>query len=168
LTLHRICVKIGAMTPNGFLQMSAIQTAGNRQSGRFRKEIIKIGQYVDQGADQRFEVTPGVLAHWVSSFRRMRDNGVKVPIPLGHDFGHDNNRGWVTDLFVDGDSLVMTCDLFDQDVASLVARNDVSIMAVPEFTDGKGQSYKYPIVHVALTPIPLIPGLGDFVPVAAA
>jgi hypothetical protein len=156
-----------------FLRMSAIQAADNdRQSGKFRKEVIKIGEYVVQGtgqqADEQFEVTSDVLARWVSNFRRMRDNGVKVPIPLGHDFGHDNNRGWVTDLFVDGDSLVMACELFDQDVASLVARNDVSISAVPDFVDGKGKKYDYAITHVALTPIPLIPGLADFVPIAAS
>ncbi len=136
----------------------------------FRKEVVKVGRYVKDADGLEFEVTPQLLEHWATTFSRMQKNGVKIPIPLTHDESGnpENNRGWVTDLFVDQDALVMSCVLFGEDAAELAAKSDVSLFAPPNFTDGKGEKYEWPVMHIAMVTDPVIPGLGDFVPIAIA
>lgn len=156
-----------------FLVLSAPTTREDgAKVGRYRKEIIKVGEYVKKADNLRFVITPATLSHWVDTFRAMRENGVKIPVPLVHDenvtLDSESNRGWVDDLFVVDDALVMTCELFDKDVENLVKRNDVSLFSPPEWTDGRGNRYVRPIQHIALTPVPVVPGLGDFVPIAAS
>ncbi len=146
--------------------------ASNKVDGesvqRFRKEIIRIGGYV-KGA-REFDITPAVLQHWATTFGEMKANGVKIPIPNQHDTSGDpdKNRGWVVDMFVDDDALVMVCDLIGDDAIKAASRCDVSIFSPPEFTDGKGRIYEWPITHVALVTDPAIPGLGEFVSIAAS
>ena len=77
-------------------------------------------------------------------------------------------RGRVKSMYVEGDSLIMTCELIGEDAIAAAGRNDVSIHSPPEFTDGKGNKYQQPITHVALTPEPLVPGLGEFISIAAS
>lgn len=151
-----------------FQAISSVITKDQIPQRKFRKEIIRIGTYVK--GDQQFEVTPSTLRNWIRQFRTMKRNGVKVPIPLSHDEDgeSDKNRGWVNDLFVEGDSLFMTCTLIGNDAIETASRSDVSLYSPPTFQDGKGNEYKRPITHVALTTHPVVPGLSDFVPLAAS
>lgn len=152
-----------------FLSLSAIVKAEDGATrGTFRKEVIAVGGYVQEDQGVEFEITLDTLRHWVATFRAMQKNGVKIPILLGHVETAEANRGWMMDLFTEGKSLVMTCELFDKDVENLVRRNDVSLCSPPEWTDGKGNRYVRPIRHIALTPVPVVPGLSDFVPIAAS
>lgn len=135
---------------------------------RFRKEIMRIGEYVLE--EMEFDITAEVIQHWAVMFAQMNANGIKIPIPNKHDTSGDpdNNRGWVVDMFVDDDVLVMVCDLIGDDAIKAASRCDVSIFSPPEFKDGKGHIYKQPITHVALVTDPAIPGLGEFVSIAAS
>jgi len=137
-------------------------------SRKFRKEVIRIGEY--EKDEVKFEVTALALDNWVKQFRRMKRNGVKVPIPSVHDFegDSDKNRGWVTDFFVEGESLFMVCDLIGEDSLLAAERADVSLYSPPDFVDGKGNNYSRPIVHVAMTTHPVIPGLKKFEPLVAS
>ena len=135
---------------------------------RYRKEVIKVGQYHKESDNQDFAITGETLKHWAATFHEMRRNGVKVPIPVDHSEKAADNRGWVEDLFVEGDTLVMACELSDRDVENLVKRNDVSLQSPPEWTDGKGNQYVRPITHISLTPVPVVPGLDAFMPIAAS
>lgn len=137
-------------------------------SRKFRKEIIRIGEYEKDSV--KFEVTALSLDNWVKQFRRMKRNGVKIPVPSVHDFegDSDKNRGWVTDLFIEGESLFMVCDLIGEDSLLAAERADVSLYSPPEFVDGKGNNYERPIVHVAMTTHPVIPGMSKFVPLVAS
>ena len=58
-------------------------------------------------------------------------------------------------------------ELIGDDAIKLAGRTDVSIFVPPKFTDGKGNTYKQPIMHVALCTDPVIPGLGDWQAMAA-
>ncbi len=137
---------------------------------RYLKELIRVGQYVKASEDLEFTVTPATLDNWVTQFRAMRKAGVRVPIPASHDGADDPDatRGWVDDMFVQGDSLYMSCTLVGDDAIVAAARNDVSIFSPHEFIDGAGNRYKRPIMHVALCPDPVVPGLGAFIPLAAS
>lgn len=131
---------------------------------KFRKEVIRTGHFEKASTKQKFEITQSTLANWVIQFQLMKANGVKVPIPSTHEgMGDpDKNRGYVENLFIDGDSLIALCDLIGDDALKAAKRCDVSIFSPIELIDDKGIKYHRPITHVALCTDPLISGLGDF------
>lgn len=137
---------------------------------KFRKTLIKKGQYVKDSENLEFTVSDGTLKHWATQFKRMTENGVRVPIPATHDGegDPDKNRGYVVDMRVEGDELVGTCEMIGEDAITAAARSDVSISSPSTFVDGKGERYDRPIVHVAMVTDPVVPGLGEFVPIAAS
>lgn len=128
---------------------------------RFRKELIRVGKYVKESTGQKINVTLDLLKHWVNEYNRWIAGGNKCPIPLGHERENqpEFNRGWVTSLFVEGNSLYGLLDLSDE---SLALTTDVSIAVPNKITDGKGVEYNQPIVHVALTTMPVVGGLEGF------
>lgn len=136
----------------------------------YRKELIKVGEYTHDAEGYEFSITLDMLQHWADTFATMKANGVKVPIPSTHaGVGDpDKNRGYVIDMFVDGASLAMTCELIGEDALAAAERSDVSIGVPVDFVDGKGIKYLRPITHVAMVTDPVIPGLGDFIPLAAS
>jgi len=129
---------------------------------RFKKELVKVGHYVKESAKQEINITLSMLNHWVKEFDRWIANGNKVPIPLGHEreYEPEFNRGWVTSMYVEGNSLFGILELSDPELAKTT---DVSIAVPKTFTDGKGVKYNQPIVHVALTIVPVVGGLTNFV-----
>jgi len=138
---------------------------------RFKKEIARLGKYVQKKKGMSFEITELALNNWVAQFNAMKQNGVKVPIPKGVAHVVDNpehNHGWVDDIFREGDSLFCSCDIIGEDSIELAMKSDVSLYSPPDYTDGKGNQYQRPITHVALTMYPTIPGLSGFEEVAAS
>jgi hypothetical protein len=133
---------------------------------RYTKQLIRVGEYHIDGRVLR--VTPDTLRHWEATFSRMKTNGVKVPLPEGHTDAPGKNRGWVHGMWVEDDALVGEVEAVGADAINLAERSDVSICARRRFTDGKGNEYTWPILHVALTPTPVVPGLNGFVRVAAS
>lgn len=135
---------------------------------RYVKDLIRVGDFEVPHTGTKFSVTPDMLDHWVTTFSRMKAGGVKVPIPEDHTSDPSKNRGYVEDIFRDGDTLYMAADLIGEDAIKLASRTEVSIYVPTEFKDGAGNVYQHPIAHVALTPVPVIPGQGSFVPIAAS
>jgi len=135
---------------------------------RFRKELVKTGRWVK--GPTTFEITETLLDHWVATFQLMTANGVRVPCPATHEGqgDPDKNRGWVVDMFREGGSLVALVDLVGEDGLAASRRSDVSIFSPASFTDGKGNEYRRPIIHVALCTDPVISGLGEFERIAAS
>jgi hypothetical protein len=135
---------------------------------RFKKQIIRCGNF-NTADGEPFTVDRQALAHWANTFKIMAANKVPVPVPADHaKVDGDGNRGFVVDMQPEGDALVATIDLVGTDAPKLAASNDVSIFAEPQWTDGEGNTYQWPIRHVALTPDPRIPGLKGFVAISAA
>lgn len=159
------CIIATETTP--FLSLAAQRTEGGQPVKRFRKELIRSGAYCTAD-DVRFEVDGDALDNWVAEFSRMKSVGVKVPVPTSHTTDPEANRGWVVDMFREGDSLIGVFDLIGEDAIAMAGRSDVSIYSPAHLDDGKGNSYKWPITHVALCTDPVIPGLDGFVPLAAS
>jgi hypothetical protein len=145
-------------------------------SRRYVKDLIKVGTYVKTADDIAFTITPETLGHWVASFSRMKSNGIKVPLPYTHvdpkkeeeirKAGDPrDNAGWVDDLWVEDGTLCMACTVIGADAIVAASRSDVSINAPPKYVDGKGNAYVWPITHVALCTDPVVPGLGQFIPI---
>lgn len=129
----------------------------------FTKDVISCGEWQVPETGQKFSVDEARIDRWVSTFNAMSKAGVEVPIPLGHTFEPDKNRGFVQGFFRDGDTLKMTAKMIGEDAKLAAARNLVSLFAVPEFEDAKGNKYQDAILHVALTPVPVIPGQQGFI-----
>ena len=145
---------------------SATTNAAGQPTRRFTKEIVKAGTFVKDG--DAFNIDGALLDTFVASFGKMKAAGVKVPLPAGHTTKAEANQGWVEDIFREGDSLVATIEAVGQDAIAMAARNDVSIGATKDFVDGKGNAYPWAITHVALTPVPVVPGMSGFVQIAAS
>jgi len=128
---------------------------------RYRKELIKVGKYIKDSTKQAFEVTGEIMDGWVMTFNRWTANGNKVPLPLSHAAKNDpdKNRGWLTNMYREGDVLVGELELSDE---KLALTTDVSVCIEDDIIDGTGQKYKQLIRHVALCTNPVIPGLGKF------
>lgn len=169
-TLSKTSAAVLALHSAAAIAVAPPVTKDGGVSQRFRKELIKVGSYVKPSDDLEFSITSDTLNHWAATFSQMKANGVRVPLPSTHAKADDPeaNRGWLEDVFVEGDSLVGVVELVGKDALELSKKSDVSIYAPPNFTDGKGNTYQRPILHVALCTDPVIPGLGGFVPIAAS
>jgi len=152
------------------LALSAERVENGVPVKRYRKELIKTGHYVKASDGIEFEVTQDMLNHWAIAFSQWSASGNKVPVPLTHDGADnpENNRGWVVDMFRDGNSLIGIIDLIGKDADVLAASSDVSIYTPKKHTDGLGNEYDWPITHVALCTNPLVTGLGCFEAIAAS
>ena len=128
---------------------------------KFRKELIKVGNYIKDSTSQSFTVAQDTLNHWVKTFDLWLANGNKVSIPNSHNEAGNavENQGWVTRLYVEGQSLFGEMELLNPELA---LTSDVSIYVPEEVVDGKGIKYSWPITHIALTTCPVIPGLESF------
>jgi len=136
--------------------------------GRFRKEIIREGTWVHPTRNFRLSVTRDRMQRWVDKFRLMQKRGIRVPVPFGHSYDPKDNAGFVEDLQLDGNVLfAVICIPRQEDTRKVGATvRDVSISINPDFRDGQGRRYGEVIEHVALTTRPVVPGQGDFVPLA--
>lgn len=136
------------------------------------KEVIKCGTWVTSNG-VTFTVTPQRIDGWVASFDAMQAEGIKVPIPDDHLFTANgsaaaHNYGWVIGMFRDGDSMKAAMKFIGTDALLASARNDVSIYVPKSIKRGNGSVFTDAIEHICLTPIPQIPGLGDFAEIAAS
>jgi len=134
----------------------------------FRKGLIKIGDWFKSADNLSFTVTNESLQHWARTFKEMVANAVAVPIMLGHTLEADKSRGKLVDVFVDGDELVGVLKMIGRDGIDLAHRTDVSIYSPPSYVDGKKNTYRWPITHVAVCVDPVITGLSEWSAVAAS
>ncbi len=144
---------------------SATVDDNGQQRRQYKKQIIRVGEFVkdDEFETLGFEVTPDTLTNWVEQFAAMSTNGVRIPVPGNHwNLDAENNHGFVTDMYTEGDGLYATIELIGEESIALASKNDVSIFSPAVFVDGAGNQYLRPILHVALTPVPVIPGLEPF------
>jgi len=145
-----------------------LAAGGDGSSQRFRKELIRVGHYIKAHDNLDFEVTREALDHWVLSFNKMREAGVRVPVPVGHTENPEANRGWVHEMTREGDSLYGVIELVGTDAIAMAGRTDVSIYSPSLYVDGQGNQYVRPITHVALCTDPVVPGLDGFQAIAAS
>jgi hypothetical protein len=127
------------------------------------KDVIRAGRYRHPNLRFTIDVDRARLDHWARVFSRMTANGVRVHIPADHSDAAADNRGYVLRMKCIGDRLMALCQFIGADAVRDAARNQVSIGVAPTFIDGKGRVYRDAIVHVALTPVPVVPGQDDFI-----
>ena len=158
-----------------FIELGEQRTADGKPIKRFRKEIIREGDFQKQRDGISFSVTPKSLEHWVCTFDEMKKNGVKVYFPAGHTNKPEANRGYWEKFEIGPSSkdpskkaLYGEVEAVGDDGIGLIGRSDVSLYSPPELVDGEGHVYKRPIVHVAACSDPVIPHLGPWEAIAAS
>lgn len=133
---------------------------------KFVKDIARVGTYLSNAGPVK--ITAADMDRWVESSKKYLAAGNKIAIPDGHTTEATANRGYVLDLYREGDTLYMLAEMIGEDGISAAARSDVSINTDVDYVDGSGNHYPDVITHVALTNQPVIPSMDGFVPIAAS
>ena len=132
------------------------------------KDLIEEGQYVHPKTGRTVTAPRQQLKDYVDKFHRMTAEGIEIPIPCDHKSGSRDNLGFVKDarlVEVNGKArLRLTHQLIGEDAALLAARNRASLGIDPNYVDGKGKKWGPAIVHSAITPDPVVYGMGSFTP----
>lgn len=158
---------------------------------KFTKEIVGPGVYqaTKPGTNERVKttVTPQRIEHWVNTFTKMKEAGLKIPAPFKHRMdmlaltaeqadlltkqeqaGSINNGGYWEELFVDSKTgkLCGVIDAPNKDVADKIGTSvqECSLLSLPTFEDGLGRKWEDGILHIALVTNPIVPGQENFQP----
>lgn len=139
-------------------------------SRTYRKELAYEGEFSAHG--KMFRIDEALLLHWHRTHAEFLKNGIEVPVPVEHTEDPEKRRGTLvgTELGMrkDGRRNIIGLIQFRDAEAEKLKASQVSVYVPPEFVDGKKNRYVRPIRHVALTDYPVIPGLGQFEPIAAS
>jgi hypothetical protein len=150
-----------------------IESAGNwpsevagQPATYFWKEMIHAGNYVHPTRGYALDVDQNRLVRWAATGERMLAAGVPIPINCDHSDRARDVVGYVKQFKVDGDQLLGLCQFIGPDAALTAARNWVSVGINPDFKDGEARKWGEAIVHLALTPVPVVPDQGGFLAAA--
>lgn len=145
---------------------------------KFVKDLISVGRlYGGGGKHQDFRITKDdhspkdgrfSLRHFCEQFKRMKSAGVDVPTPAGHSNEAEDNRGFLRDVFTQGNTLYGVIEAIGEDAIQLASRSKVSINVIDQITSGSGDVFEHPINHVALVTDPVVPNQQEFVALSAS
>lgn len=133
---------------------------------RFKKDVIHVGNWRLPGGGE-FAVTPARMDGWARRFSDMRAAGIRIPFPMDHSRSSADNMGWVESVYRDGDTLFCEVEVPREEDADRLGKTvrEVSI-CVDDETDARGRVWKDVIVHISPCTDPVIPGQGEFMPLA--
>lgn len=136
---------------------------------RFRKDLIKVGQFKHPVEGWTLDVTADRLEIWLSAFQKMRANGVDVEITADHSDSAEAIRGYMVDAFIEDDTLFGILEMRGGKGIELaeVVKN-VSVEIEDDFVDGRGEHYGDSIVAVAIGKKPIVQNQKPFERVAAS
>lgn len=146
---------------------------GKWEGDVFTKKVITEGRWRHPVTNKTLDVNRDRLDQWVGVFKQCQSADIGVPTPLGHTLEPDKNAGWVVDLEVrEGEScaeLWASMDIQDSNINEKIGKTikGVSVGVVRNLQDvrpdddirdlGEG------IEHIALTNMPVVQRMGDFV-----
>jgi len=134
----------------------------------FWKDSIQAGQYVHPGTKQKLSVDEKRIDGWVDKFHQMRAAGIEIPTPTDHSAKAEDNLGFVVDAKRNGSRLSLLHQVIGEDAAMTALRNRCSLCIEPDYVDEKGRKWGDAFTHSAFTPVPVVSGMGSFVPFAAS
>ena len=162
LGFEEICLK------TGILECADLAEANGKI--RLRKQILYVGEFKPSNGEA-FSVNEEFIDKMVSQSNKMLKAGFLVPVnTVDKDGAHQtdplSNKGRVTSFIKDIDSkgrqgVFATLEFDDASMADAVRKTDVSLYAKKSL-ERNGQTYTWPVMHVALTSYPQIPDLGAF------
>lgn len=137
------------------------------------KDVIEEGQYVHPRTGRVVHATRQQIKDWVTKFNQMSESGALEPgVPVDHSLNSRDNLGFVKAAraveFVNPATnekrlrLRLTHAVIGEDAALIALRNRASLGIDPDYVDGKGKRWGSVIVHSAITPDPVVAGMGEF------
>ncbi len=136
---------------------------------RFRKELIRVGTYTHPIKGWTLEVTEARLDQWATAFHEMQQAGTRVPVNLDHNHASDKVKGWLYDIFREGQRLIGILELRGEDAVDLAQKDlDVSIEVDRDVADSQNNVWAEAIVGCAICWDPVVSGQPGFVPIAAS
>jgi hypothetical protein len=135
---------------------------------RFKKDILRVGRWKHPVTGQDVEITQERiqrLAAATEQYRQTMDRKA-IPFPDGHTFDAKKNLGYWTEFGVEGDRLVGTVEVTDEEAARKIEQGSIRSVSAridPDLRDTAGNVYAEAMTHVCATPIPVLDGQQDFV-----
>ncbi len=158
--------------PGGFTSMSADaanldKSVAGEPCHYYRKDLISEGEYVHPAKGFRVPAPADRIHHWAENGNRMLAAGVDVPINVDHSDRAEDARGNILKFEVGLNESGLTtlyglCQIVGEDAALTAARNKVSVGINPNYVDGAKRDWGDSVFHVALTPVPVVPGQDSF------
>ncbi len=139
----------------------------------YEKECLPVREITRWVSDDReplkVRVKEEFIQNIVDQFSVFQAKGIRVPLYKTHKEDPDNDRGTVIGVEVKENakgvpSLYAKVKFHNEDFRDKGLRNDVSVLCPPKFKDADGDTYEYPLRHLALTSKPVVPGLEGFEP----
>jgi len=136
---------------------------------RFKKDIMRVGVYTHPIEGWTIDVTTERMDRWIANFKAMRKAGIDVEVCVDHDLSAEAVRGYVVDMFREGDTLYATHEMIGEKGIELAQTvRNVSFCLDTDYHDSEGRAYGEAITHCAIVQQPVIPRQGEFEPLAAS
>lgn len=135
---------------------------------RFRKDILRVGRWKHPVTGQDVEITQARIEALAVATEKYRDTMDRkaIPFPDGHTFDAKKNLGYWTSFSVEGDRLVGTVEVTDDEAARKIEQGSIRSVSAridPDVRDTQGNVFVEAMTHVCATPIPVLDGQLDFV-----
>nr|WP_294529219.1 hypothetical protein [uncultured Rhodopila sp.] len=133
------------------------------------RDMIEEGEYVHPTTGKAIKASREQINQWADTYKKMADAGIELYIPCDHAKGARSNLGFVKDAkVVEGPGgkarLKLTHQFIGEDAPLVALRNRGSLGIDPDYVDAKGKRWGSAIIHSAVTPDPVIFGMGAFTP----
>jgi hypothetical protein len=153
-----------------FYQGEAYQSQG---MGRFAKDILHVGEWVDPKTGQVVPIDRARLLRLARNTNKFqtRQDRQSLPFPDGHTLAAEKNLGWWNgNLTVIGDRLWHFVQPTAAGIAEKLENGTIrSVSPMIEFNrmDQQGEVYDEVITHICATPVPVTDGQLDFLKLSA-
>lgn len=122
------------------------------------------GRYTHPVTGQHVEITPTRVKNIARNVTAMLARKVDVPASATHKFADPRNTlGNVFAAREKGGELVLTVGYYGDAALDVARKNKVSLGLCSNYVDALGNTYDDTINHLAVTPVPVLPGLPGFV-----
>lgn len=152
---------------NGMFLFHRGEAFESEGSGRFAKEILRVGEWTHPGTGRKVNMTDKRVANLDKNAKRWLDNGNTIPFPSGHTTEVLANMGtWPGPIMKIGSHLVGVVE--PKKAEALEGIKDGTIDGVSAFiekdvTDPKGEFYDEVITHICATNYPVVTESKDFI-----
>lgn len=138
----------------------------------FWRPSLKDGSWTNQAKGFTLNVTPDLRGELEKNFRTMSAAGEEVPIVMSHrahaEEKSEGTLGYVKDIRQRGPWLEELHQYLGPKAAETALKNRLSVGIDPQWSDSRDKFYGNTIIHSAITPIPVVPGQGEAIPVDSA
>lgn len=135
---------------------------------RFEKDILRVGNWTHPLTGQPVQITQERIERLAADTELYRETCDRkaIPFPDGHTFDAKKNLGYWTGFRVDGDRLIGTVEVTDEEAARKIEQGSIRSVSAridPDVRDTRGRVFAEAFTHVCATPIPVLDGQQDFV-----